>query len=277
MTTIATAQDYGQAHTLKIWDNSTAPHSNEITEPESGHEKHRVKNTTEAVLYIFPADRAKATGQAVVICPGGGYGNVCLQKEGIEIARWFAAQGITAAVLKYRLPDGHPEVPLEDAQRALGIMAGRIPGGEGYTAERVGIVGFSAGGHLAAMTSTMATTKPDFAVLFYPVIADSEGVRHKGTFDRLAGASRSAESQERYSLQNRVTEATPPTLLLLSDNDRLVPPANSILYYRALKEHGIRASMHIYPTGGHGWAFQDRFAYKAACQQALADWLSALE
>ena len=269
------AQEYGQARTVTIWDNATAPHDNGITTPEENREG-KVRSTSQAELYLFPADKAKATGQAVVICPGGGYSNIVIRREGIEIARWFAAQGITAAVLKYRLPNGHPEVPLEDAEQALRIMTGRVPGAEGYTAEKVGIVGFSAGGHLAAMTSTMGAVRPAFSVLFYPVIADEEGLRHWGSFDKLAGKGHSAELCERYSLQNRVTDQTTPTILFLSDNDEIVPPGNSVVYYRALKRHGVRASMHIYPVGGHGWAFQERFPYKAACQQALADWLARL-
>ncbi len=274
MTTFATAQDYGQARTLKIWDNATAPHSNGITTPKTGVETHRVANTSEAMLYIFPADEAKATGEAVVICPGGGYAKLAMDHEGYEMAQWFARNGITGAVLEYRMPNGHPEVPLEDAERALRIMMGLEAGAEGYTAERVGIVGFSAGGHLAAMTSTMAATKPAFSVLFYPVIADEDERRHQGTFCNLTSRDRSPEIMERYSLQNRVNAQTPPAILLLSDNDRSVPPANSMVYYLALKEHGIKASMHVYPVGGHGWGYHDDFKYKPQWQQALLDWLA---
>ena len=110
----AAAQDYGQAATLKIWDNTTAPHSNGIATPEREPEPNRIADVSQAVLYIFPADPAKATGQAVVICPGGGYVKLCIDYEGYDMAKWFAANGITAAVLKYRMPNGHPEVPLED-------------------------------------------------------------------------------------------------------------------------------------------------------------------
>lgn len=166
MTATASAQDYGQTATLKIWDNTTAPHSNGITTPETEKEPNRVRNTSEATLYIFPADKAKATGQAVVICPGGGYGMLAMDHEGYEMAKWFAANGITGAVLKYRMPNHHPEVPLEDAVQALRIMAGLEAGATGYTADKVGIVGSSAGGHLAAMASTIGSFKPAFSVLF---------------------------------------------------------------------------------------------------------------
>lgn len=131
MTATASAQDYGQTATLKIWDNTTAPHSNGITTPETEKEPNRVRNTSEATLYIFPADKAKATGQAVVICPGGGYGMLAMDHEGYEMAKWFAANGITGAVLKYRMPNHHPEVPLEDAVQALAHHGGTRSGRHG--------------------------------------------------------------------------------------------------------------------------------------------------
>ena len=137
----AAAQDYGQAATLKIWDNTTAPHSNGIATPEREPEPNRIADVSQAVLYIFPADPAKATGQAVVICPGGGYVKLCIDYEGYDMAKWFAANGITAAVLKYRMPNGHPEVPLEDVEQALRIMMGLEAGATGFTAGKVGIVG----------------------------------------------------------------------------------------------------------------------------------------
>ena len=157
----AAAQDYGQAATLKIWDNTTAPHSNGIATPEREPEPNRIVDVSQAVLYIFPADPAKATGQAVVICPGGGYVKLCIDYEGYDMAKWFAANGITAAVLKYRMPNGHPEVPLEDVEQALRIMMGLEAGATGFTAGKVGIVGSSAGGHLAASASTLAESPVD--------------------------------------------------------------------------------------------------------------------
>ena len=259
MTATASAQDYGQTATLKIWDNTTAPHSNGITTPETEKEPNRVRNTSEATLYIFPADKAKATGQAVVICPGGGYGMLAMDHEGYEMAKWFAANGITGAVLKYRMPNHHPEVPLEDAVQALRIMAGLEAGATGYTADKVGIVGSSAGGHLAAMASTIGSFKPAFSVLFYPVITAVQGKRHQGSFINLLSEQRTPEQDAAYSLESRVTADT--------------PPANSTLYYNALKAHGIEASMHIYPSGGHGWGIRDSFRYKAQWQDAVLDWL----
>ena len=269
----AAAQDYGQAATLKIWDNTTAPHSNGIATPEREPEPNRIADVSQAVLYIFPADPAKATGQAVVICPGGGYVKLCIDYEGYDMAKWFAANGITAAVLKYRMPNGHPEVPLEDVEQALRIMMGLEAGATGFTAGKVGIVGSSAGGHLAASASTLAETKPAFSILFYPVITAVQGKRHQGSFINLLSEQRTPEQDAAYSLESRVTADTPPAILLLSDDDKTVPPVNSTLYYNALKAHGIEASMHIYPSGGHGWGIRDSFRYKAQWQDAVLDWL----
>ena len=278
LTSVTTmAKNYGQTATIKIWDNRTAPHSNGITSPEAEPEPDRLTNTTEAELYLFPADTSKDTGLAVVICPGGGYRKLCMDYEGYEVAQWFAANGVTAAVLKYRMPNGHPEVPLEDAEQALRILSGLEAGATGFTADKVGIVGFSAGGHLAACASTLGSHKPAFALLFYPVITAERGKGHQGSFDRLLQDGRNAETDARYSLEKQVSASTPPTLLLLSDDDPAVPPVNSTLYYEALKAHGIKASMHIYPTGGHGWGILDGFRYKNEWQATVLDWLSRLE
>ena len=273
MSTSASAKDYGQALTVRIWDNASAPHSNGIDTPETETEPNRLRNTSDAELYIFPADTSKATGQAVVICPGGGYGLLAIDHEGYEVAQWLAANGITGAVLKYRMPNHHPEVPLEDAEQALRILRGDVPGAEGFTCPKVGIAGFSAGGHLAAMASTIGSVRPDFSILFYPVISAVRGKRHQGTFINLLSTERTPEQDATYSLENRVTEATPPTLLFHSDDDTGVPSVNSALYYEALKAHGVKASMHIYPVGEHGWGYLTTFPYHEAWQDAVLDWL----
>lgn len=271
------AQEYGQNRTIKIWDNSTAPHSSELTSPEAETSPNIIGSVTEAVLYIFEADPAKATGQAIVICPGGGYAVVCMSYEGVEMAKWLASQGITCGVLKYRMPNGHKEVPLEDAVEALRIMR-RNAADLRIDPAKVGIMGFSAGGHLAAYTSNFAPEgeKPAFSILFYPVITGEDGLCHKGSFDNLLGADATAAQRAEYSLETRVTRSTPPALLLLSDHDTVVPPISSTRYYNALKKHGIKASMHIYPEGWHGWGINSDFPYREAWQASLLDWLKIL-
>ena len=258
---------------VPIWNNASAPHDNGLRGDETEFGLRFIGNVTEAVLYIYPAAPDKATGQAAVICPGGGYEFVSMEHEGDAFARWIAEQGITAAVIKYRMPNHHPEVPLEDVEQALRVMKGEIPGAGELSVQRVGIIGFSAGGHLAAMAATVGRVRPDFMVLFYPVITAAKELAHEGSFDNLLGRERTEELNERYSLENRVTETTPPTILFLADDDDCVPALNAVSFYRALKEHGVAASLHIYPSGQHGWGILDRFPYKSAWQSALTDWL----
>jgi esterase/lipase len=170
------------------------------------------------------------------------------------------------------MPNGHCEVPRNDAEQALRIM--REHAAEwGYDASRVGIVGSSAGGHLAASTGTISDEKPAFMILFYPVITAEEGKLHKNSFKYLLGKDYSSEEARNYSLEKRVSALTPPTLLLLSDDDRIVPPVNSLLFYEALKRNGVKASIHVFPTGDHGWGIKPEFKYIEQWQRYALDWL----
>lgn len=275
--TAAPARDHGAPRVIPIWNNATAPHSNGITAAESEPEPDRLENTTAAELYLYAADPARDTGLAVVICPGGGYMRLCMDYEGYDVARWFAAQGITAAVLKYRLPNGHPEVPLEDAEQALRILRGEAPGAEGHTASCVGVAGFSAGGHLAAALSTLGAVRPDFSILFYAVTADGPLSGCRITFDRLLGEDgEDPATVEAWTPLRHITQATPPTLLFHSDDDPIVPPTNSTAYYEGLKRFGTPAALHVYPTGGHGWGILDAFVFRDDWQRTLLDWLGRL-
>ena len=264
--------------TIKVWNNKKAPHSNEETKDEKRNDKGHIYHTSQTVLYLYKADKKKATGQGVVICPGGGYSAVCIEREGFALAEYFQSIGVTAIVLKYRLPNyGHKEVPLEDAQEALRYLR---KNGKKWRVDptKVGIAGSSAGGHLAAYTSTFTDDleKPAFTVLFYPVISGESCMTHQGTFNRLLGKNHAPYLREYYSLNNRVTPTTPPTILLLSNNDGTVPPISSVLYYKALKHYGVKAAMHIYPEGGHGWVCRKGFRYEKEWQQQLKQWLEHL-
>ncbi len=265
--------------TIKAWNNKKAPHSNEETKDEIRTDKGHFKNTSQTVFYIYKADKKKATGQGVVILPGGGYSSVCIENEGFKLAEFFKSIGVTALVVKYRLPNyGHKEVPLEDAQEALRYLRKK---GKAWRVNpaKVGIAGSSAGGHLAAYTSTFTEDweKPAFSVLFYPVISGESCMTHQGTFLRLLGKNHAPYLREKYSLNNCVTPTTPPAILLLSNDDRVVPPISSVLYYEALKHHGVNASMHIYPEGGHGWVCNGKFRYEKEWQHALTKWLQELK
>ena len=236
---------------VKLWDNTTAPHSSGLTGPEKDEGQVRYSNTTEAVLYIFEAKKKVATGQAVVICPGGGYFLASMGHEGLDYGKWLAENGVTAAVLKYRMPNHVPQVPMEDAAEALRYKREEYKGKTPIT--ELGIMGFSAGGHLAASTavgclkangdtSARAALRPDFAVLFYPVITGNPSQMHKGSYDKLLGSDRTQELTDKWSPELVAGKDAPQTLLILSSDDATVPPINSTKFYNTLKELGVPAS-----------------------------------
>lgn len=280
---IMTAQ--AQDLTIKLWDNATAPHSNGLSGADKDEGEERVSNTNVAELFIYEADPAKATGQAVVICPGGGYRLLAMGHEGHQYAEWMAANGITTAVLKYRLPNFTPQVPMEDAAEALRYMREEYRGKASI--KQLGIMGFSAGGHLAASTavgclkangdtSARAALRPDFAVLFYPVITGNPSQMHKGSYDKLLGSDRTQELTDKWSPELVAGKDAPQTLLILSSDDATVPPINSTKFYNTLKELGVPASITILPSGGHGWGFRDTFKYKAIWQETMLQWLESI-
>lgn len=222
-------------------------------------------------------------GQMVVVCPGGGYSYCSYEGEGAWVADWCLRRGIAVCVVLYRMPNGHGEAPLTDVQNAFRYC--RAHAAE-WGVRRIGVMGFSAGGHLAAAASTMFTdgvTRPDFSVLVYPVITLEAAATHGGTRSALLGAQATQEQVEAWSPDRRVTAQTPPALLLLSADDRAVPPQNSIGYFEALQRHGVSGEMHIFTSGGHGWGFgtvettgRDALGdQRAVLSAALERWLSA--
>lgn len=247
----------------------------------------------------------KPNGQLVVVCPGGGYGYVSSYNEGIYVADWMLQRGITVAMAKYRLPNGHPEVPLTDIQNIIRYCRSNA---ENWGINKIGIIGFSAGGHLAASASTLytdKTTRPDFSILIYPVTSvDGLIPSHKGTAVNLIGkeenwtstAGKSADKwladqkewerlKKRFTLYNNITEDTPPTFIAHCSDDTVVPVINGIKYYNNLVNNKVSAEMHIYPTGGHGWGFssakfvdKDRIPlYRSEFETSLSRWLENLE
>lgn len=256
--------------TLPVWPNG-APRSNGITEKSEIVNNHTKTNITEAMLYIYAAKEEKKKNKTILICPGGGYAVEAIFHEGHDFAKWLASEGITGVVLEYRLPNQHPEIPLTDVKEAMRILRSNMPANE-----KIGIAGFSAGGHLASTAITHYTdpeTNPDFAVLFYPVITMDMSFTHSGSRENLLGKNPSEELINRYSNEKQVTANTPPTLLLLSDDDTGVVPKNSIEFYAALKEKNIPASMYIFPVGGHGWGMNASFVYHEIWKQLLLKWI----
>ena len=224
---------------------------------------------TEATLTIYPAK--KPNGQAIIACPGGGYAGVATTHEGHDMATWFNTQGITYAVLHYRMPYGKHEIPLNDAHQAIRYMRKNA---EQFGFNQLGIMGSSAGGHLASTAATHfdAETRPDFQILFYPVVTMTE-YTHQGSKDNLLGKNPSEELVKLYSNELQVTEQTPPAFIMHSSDDTVVPVQNTLDYYLSLCKHGVPASVHFYPIGGHGWGYNESFPYKAQWKNEMEKWL----
>ena len=241
---------------------------------EQAEARTHVEYIAEASLTIYPA--TNGNGKAIIACPGGGYRRLAVAHEGHEMAKWFNKQGITYAVLVYRMPEGNPETSLYDVQKAIRILRNNA---DKLHIKHIGIMGFSAGGHLASTAATHynAETRPDFQILFYPVITMNPQYTHMGSHDRLLGEQPTTEMEEKYSGELQVTADTPPAFILHSTDDASVPVRNSINYYLSLLDHGVSATLHLYPTGGHGWGNKDSFAYKAQWQDELQQWLKQLK
>ncbi len=276
------------AKEIVLWPNG-APQSNGITEPlKIGNNQSR-ENVSEAKLYIYEAAAENNSKMAVIICPGGGYIREAIAHEGFQFAEWLSKQGITGIVLEYRLPNKHPEVPLADAQQAIRTI--RAKAGElNIDANKIGIAGFSAGGHLASTAGThfdlgdnsaldiikKQSCRPDFTILFYPVITMDESFTHEGSRINLLGENPSDDLVIYYSNEKQITAQTPPTVLFLSDDDNGVPPRNSTEFYNSLKNNKIPASMYIFPEGGHGWGMRETFAYQKEWRELLIKWLNKI-
>ena len=253
---------------MNVWPNG-APKDNGIKAEKDGNTDHP-SYTNKAILYVYPAQ--KGNGQAVLACPGGGYTHLAMAHEGKDLADWFNAQGITYAVLRYRMPNGHDEIPLSDVHEAIRML--RKHKSE-WNIKKLGIMGSSAGGHLASTAATHfdAETRPDFQILFYPVITMDPSYTHMGSHDNLLGKNPAKELEKKYSNELQVTPQTPPAFIIHSSDDGAVPVANSVNYYMALVKNGVPASLHTYPIGGHGWGFRDSFTYKRQWTGELEKWL----
>lgn len=232
----------------------------------------RISNVTQPTITIYQPQK-KTTDAAVVICPGGGYAILAYDHEGTELAEWFNARGMTAVVLKYRLPEreNFENVsirPLQDAQAALRYVRKNAEK-YGLAKDKIGIMGFSAGGHLAATASTLFDTqvgeitdpsvsvRPDFSLLIYPVISFDNAITHTGSKENLIGKNPSKEEETRFSPEKQV-KADTPSAFLVSTTDDWVVPENSIAYFLACKKNKVPVEMHIYEKGGHGYALKDR-------------------
>jgi len=221
----------------------------------------------------YPA--ANSNGAAVLVCPGGGYRNLAMDHEGKQIADWYNSLGVTAVVLKYRLgPRYHHPAMLDDARKAIRTIRQRAAEFK-IDPKRVGVMGFSAGGHLASSLSTHFQTgeRPDFAVLCYPVISFTTRYTHSGSMRNLLGDPPDPAQVWEMSSELKVTADTPPTFLFHTNADTGVPPENSILYYMALRTAGVPAELHIYQDGRHGVGLAQSDPVLSTWPARLKDWL----
>jgi len=238
-------------------------------------------------LTYYLADKAKANGTAVVVCPGGGYRGLAMDHEGNQIAEWLNARGVSAFILKYRLgPRYHHPSMMNDVHRAVRMV--RSQGADlGVNPDRIGVWGFSAGGHLASTAAThfeagkpdaadpidRVSTRPDFAILAYPVISFTTEYVHKGSRENLLGANPDPKLVEWLSSELQVTPQTPPTFLFHTTEDKGVPPQNSILFYLALRKNGVPAEMHIYEKGPHGGGLAPKDPVLSTWPGRLEQWM----
>ena len=265
---------------------------NGFSGPELVRNNGSIKNVSDLarIDIYFPK---KSNGQMVIVCPGGGYKGLSSFNGGLYAADWLLSEGVTVAVAKYRMPNGHWNIPLADIHNVFRYCRAHA---DEWGVNQIGVMGFSAGGHLAASASTLyvdKTTRPDFCILIYPVITFNYELYQSGSRPSLLGPDKVWKGQEDkfnelaeyYSLENQVTADTPPTFLAHCTDDKTLV-INSMLYYKKLFEKNVYAELHVWPEGGHGWGFSktkikkhstDRFAYarKEFCT-SLSRWLKKM-
>jgi len=285
-----------QNMTLPLW-NGSPPLQKEMDLKEKVVSEGivRIGNVQIPTIEVYLPAKQIATGQAVVIFPGGGYSILAYDWEGTDFAKWLNSQGIAGIVVKYRLPKSASltdpkEVPLMDAQRAIRLVRQNASDWN-IAPSKVGVMGFSAGGHLASTLSTQyshtvdrtmdaadaLSARPDFSILIYPVITFVSPAIHSGSMKALLGENQTEELKKRFSAELNVTAETPPTFLVHAGDDTGVPVENSLLYYAALRAKGVVASLHVYPEGGHGFAFGMGKGPVENWRDVLLDWIKALK
>lgn len=250
---------------------------------------YRISNISQPTLTVYLPVREKSTGAAIVICPGGGYGINAYKHEGTDVAEALSKAGIACFILKYRLPSDKIMKdksigPLQDAQQAMLLVRSRAKEFN-VNPDKIGIAGFSAGGHLASTAGThyaklhvdnpgQVSARPDFMILLYPVISFTDSVGHIGSRNNLLGTSPSASAVRLYSNELQVTADTPPTFLMHAGDDNVVKVANSIKFYEALQRHHVPAELFVYPAGGHGFGLVNPTSPDRWLDRCL-DWMRA--
>ena len=253
---------------------------------EEKNEDGRISHISIPTLTVYAPAVDRPNGTAVIICPGGGYAYLSNAREGIQYANWLSTLGVTAFVLKNRVTDyGHP-APLQDVLRAVRLVRSRAAEFK-INPSRIGVMGSSAGGHLAASAGTLfehadgktgapldaISARPDFLILMYPVITMADGVTHEGSRKSLLGEHRTPEMLAFASLENQVTAATPPTLLIHTQEDTTVPIENSIRFFQALTRAKVPAEFYAFEHGSHGMGMKDGFGTSSDWPKRAEEWL----
>ena len=256
---------------IKLYKNGPAEKSG-IVEKEQNFNNTWVTNVSEARMYAYIVPKEKASGAAVLICPGGGYGGLAVEHEGSQFAIWLNTIGISAFVLYYRMPNQHSDIPLTDAQTAIEIIR-KSAKKWNIDKHKIGIAGFSAGGHLASTAGTLFQVKnrPDFMILVYPVIS----MTGDGTCQNLMGKTPAAQLLKRFSTELQVTEKTPPTLIIAALDDDVVPVEHSLMFYKALQEKNVPSQIQKYDIGGHGFGMRKQGKEVDNWTEILKNWLKA--
>lgn len=281
---------------IPLWPDGKIPNRIASDEKEEHHRNGilRISKVQEPTLEVYLPAKQNATGAAMLIFPGGGYQILAYDWEGTDIAKFLNGKGIAGIVVKYRLPSPTSQtdkhiVPLIDAQRAVRIVRSRASEFH-IDATKVGILGFSAGGHLASTLGTHFNEKvyepideidgesarPDFMALGYPVITFGE-MTHSGSKKNLLGVDPTEEMTSYFSNEKQVTQNTPPTFLFHASDDEGVPVENSLLFYKALKDNGISATLHVYPKGGHGFSLARKNKHLRGWTERMFEWLESLD
>lgn len=266
----ASAQVTGKPFDVDLWPNGL-PNTNGIDNQPFDDNKQNYKPS----VRVFLPSKDKATGRAVIACPGGAYGGLAYNHEGYDWAPYFNEMGIALVVLKYRMPRGNRAVPYSDVTEALRLVKENAKEWNINPAD-VGIMGSSAGGHLASTIAThpKAGERPAFQILFYPVISMDNSITHAGSRHNLLGAEPTQALIAEYCNEKRVDANTPRAFIVFSDDDDAVPSENGVYYYLALKKNKVPASLYIYPSGGHGWGSNKDFKFHKEMTQDLKAWLN---
>lgn len=249
-------------------------------------EEERINGVSHPAFGVFPSAIAEAPRPAVVVCPGGGYGHLAMEHEGYDIARWLNSLGIDAYVLKYRLKESGYPAPLQDVTRTIRILRSTAEA-RGIDAGRIGVLGFSAGGHVAGMATTLwdsadsrlrdpldgISARPDFSVMIYPVVTMKDPFAHAGSRTNLLGEDADRASIEALSLETRVTAECPPVFLAHSVEDEAVPAENSLHFAEALLAHDVSVALHLFSTGPHGFGMRPDNGTASAWPRLLVAWL----